>query len=140
MALHFLASCGKTVQRGSRPGEVWVMLPTQNDLWGESSNIISNKRRAKENFHLLLDAGGNLVTKNEEKAEVPNAFFASVFNSSPDTQPPEQEDRDGEQKETPRIQGEMVSDLLHHIDMHKSVGPDGIHPRVLKELPDVLAE
>jgi len=36
---------------------------------------ISKKRRAKGNLHLLLDAGGNIVTKNEEKAEVLNAIF-----------------------------------------------------------------
>jgi len=82
------------------------------------------------------------VTKGEEKAEF--ACIASVFNSdgscSLHTQPPEQEDRDGEQKESPKIQGEMVSDLLYHIDTHKSMGLDGIHPVVLKELADVLAK
>jgi len=60
---------------------------------------ISNKRRAKENLHPLLDTGGNFMTKDEEKAEVLNTFFVSVFNGkgscSPDTEPPEQEDRDG---------------------------------------------
>ncbi|KAK4827374.1 LOW QUALITY PROTEIN: hypothetical protein QYF61_017312 [Mycteria americana] len=103
-----------------------------------------NKRSAKENLHPLLDAGGNIVTKDEEKAEVLNAFFASVFNSKTScswgTQTPELEGRDGEQNEAPIIQGEMVSDLLHHLDTHKSMGPDGIQPRVLRELAEVLTK
>ncbi|KAK4815920.1 hypothetical protein QYF61_010177 [Mycteria americana] len=34
----------------------------------------------------------------------------------------------------------MVSDLLHHLDTHKSMGPDEIHPRVLKELAEELTK
>ncbi|KFV56085.1 hypothetical protein N341_04172, partial [Tyto alba] len=40
----------------------------------------------------------------------------------------------------PIMQGEMVSALLHHLDTHKSMGPDGIHPRVLRELEEVLTK
>ncbi|KAK4812027.1 LOW QUALITY PROTEIN: hypothetical protein QYF61_025018 [Mycteria americana] len=72
---------------------------------------ISNKRRAKENLYPLLIAEETYKT-----------------SCSPGTQPPELEDRDGEQNEAPIIQGEMVSDLPHHLDTHKSMGPDGIHP------------
>ncbi|KFQ85762.1 hypothetical protein N337_01423, partial [Phoenicopterus ruber ruber] len=47
---------------------------------------------------------------------------------------------DEEQNEAPIIQGEIVSDLLYHLDIHKSMGPDGIHPRVMKELVEVLTK
>ncbi|GAB0175892.1 mitochondrial enolase superfamily member 1 [Grus japonensis] len=34
----------------------------------------------------------------------------------------------------------MVSNLLHHLDTHRSMGPDGIHPRVLMELAEELTK
>jgi len=34
----------------------------------------------------------------------------------------------------------MVGDLLGHTDTHRSMRPDGIHQRALKELVDVLAK
>ena len=80
-----------------------------------------------ENINPILDTVGNIVTKNEEQAEILNNLFALDFNSknsrSQGTQPPELEDRGGEQNEAPIIQGEMASDLLHHLDTHKSMGP-----------------
>ncbi|KAK4829261.1 hypothetical protein QYF61_002653 [Mycteria americana] len=92
---------------------------------------ISSKRRAKENLQPLVDGGGNTVTKDEERLRA---------NCSLRTQPLELEDRDGDQNGAPIIQGEMVSDLLHHLDTHKSMGPEEIHPRVLKELADELTK
>ncbi|KFP68848.1 hypothetical protein N322_02266, partial [Cariama cristata] len=46
----------------------------------------------------------------------------------------------GEQKNPPIIQEEVVCDLLLHLDTNKSVGPDGIHSRILKELASALAK
>ncbi|KAK4808571.1 hypothetical protein QYF61_009874 [Mycteria americana] len=85
-----------------------------------------------------------MAIKDEENVEVLHAFFASVFNSQTSypqvIQPPELEDRDGEQNKSPIIQEEALNDLLRHLDTHKSMGPDGIHPRVLRELVEELAK
>lgn len=36
----------------------------------------------------------------------------------------------------PKIQGQMVIDLLHHLDIHRSSRLDRIHPRLLRELTE----
>ena len=71
-------------------------------------------------------------------------FFNTVFSSKASylhgSPPPELEDRDEEQNEVPTVQEETVSDLLLHSDMHQSMGPDGIHLRVLRELVEQLTK
>ena len=87
---------------------------------------INNKKRAKENLHPLLDAGGNFANKDGEKAAVITAFFDSVFNSqsghSRDIQPLELKDRKREQYKPPIIQDEAVNGLLCHLDTYKLWG------------------
>jgi len=91
--------------------------------------IRSNKKRAEKNLHPVLDMRGNIANKDEEKAEVLNAFFALDFNGqtgcSQGSQPPVLEDREGVRNKTPIIQEAAVNDLLCHLDADKSVGPDG---------------
>jgi len=92
----------------------------------------------------LLDAARNVTTWNKEKAEVLNALFTSAFNrqiSYPQgTLHPDLEVQDATQNTPPVIQVETVRELLLHVDCHKSMGPDGLHPRVLRELAGVIAE
>lgn len=61
--------------------------------------------------------------------------FASVFNTSDGSWAPQSlvlEDCGWEDDKLPADR-ELVQDLLLLLDVHKALGPDGIHPRVLKE-------
>jgi len=50
------------------------------------------------------------------------------------------EDREGVRNKPPIIQEESGKDLLCHLDTYKSMGLDGIHPRVLRKWADELAK
>ncbi|OWK63826.1 hypothetical protein RLOC_00003645 [Lonchura striata] len=49
-------------------------------------------------------------------------------------------DRDEKQNGLPVIQKEAVSGLLSHLDAHKSMGPDDIHPRVMRGVVEELTK
>ncbi|GAB0176549.1 hypothetical protein GRJ2_000120100 [Grus japonensis] len=102
-----------------------------------------DERKTRENMSLLQKETGDLVTRDMEKAEVLSDFFASAFTSkcsSHTTQTSEGKGRDWENEEPPTVGEDQIRDHLRNLKVHKSMGSDEMHPRVLRELVNEVAK
>ncbi|GAB0207839.1 mitochondrial enolase superfamily member 1 [Grus japonensis] len=98
---------------------------------------VSEKRKTRENVGPLRNETGDLVTQDMEKAEVLNDFFASVFTGKCLSHTAQiTEGRDWENAELPTVGEDQVREYLRNLKVHKSMGPDEMQPRVLRELAD----
>ncbi|CAM4569362.1 unnamed protein product [Caretta caretta] len=132
-------TCRNDIRRAKSHLELQLARDVKSNKKG-FFRYVGNKKKAKESVGPLLNEGGNLVTEDVEKANVLNAFFASVFTNKVSSQTAAlgitKWGRDGQ----PSVEIEVVRDYLEKLDVHKSMGPDELHPRVLKELAAVIAE
>jgi len=104
---------------------------------------ISSKQVTRDNVGLLLNELCSLVTEDTEKVDLLNAFFASVFTAEADSQAfqsLEVREEAWRREDHPLLKEDRMRDHLSKLDTHRSMSPDGMHPQVLRELADVIAE
>ena len=100
-----------------------------------------SKLKTRSAISQLLQNDGSLTTSDKDKANVLNSFFTSVFTREDMTNMPEQPEQHPV-KEMDSIVFTLcdVAKKLERLNPNKSPGPDGMHPKVLRELSTALAE
>ncbi|CAM4607923.1 unnamed protein product [Lepidochelys olivacea] len=132
-------ACRNEIRRAKSHLELQLVRDVKSNKKG-FFRYVGNKKKAKESVGPLMNEGGNLVTEDVEKANVLNAFFGSVFTNKVSSQTAALGITTWGIDGQPSVEKEVVRDYLEKLDMHKSMGPDELHPRVLKELAAVIAE
>ena len=107
---------------------------------------INSKSKIKEGItELNIDpnnSNSKLTSNNQEKSEILNNYFSSVFTIEPDGEMPAfQPDLNVQETMKPlSIKEEQVKKILQKLKISKSPGPDGLHPRFLRELAPQLCK
>ena len=84
---------------------------------------------------------GTLTETYFDKAEVLNSFFKTVFTQEDDSELPNIEQmRVIHSSQEVTFTEDDIEGLLSKLNIAKSADPDGLHPRILKELSVQLAQ
>ena len=100
---------------------------------------VASQSKPKEKVSNLVKEDGNLTDNDQEKAEVLNTFFSSVFTRESTDNKPHFEKRTDNVLSSIQINQEDMYKALKKLNTSKSPGPDQIHPRILNELAHELS-
>ena len=99
---------------------------------------VSSKNKTKEKIPDLDKDDGTKTTNDEEKVNLLSNYFASVYTTEDKTNIPEFQAQVGTKLANIQLTEEQVCKALKALNPTKSPGPDGVHPKVLKELAEQL--
>ena len=97
---------------------------------------LNSKRKVKNNICPLKRESGGFTENAEETANTLGSFFASTFTSEEGDMPNVDTQNYGTSDDIPDLiinEGD-VKNLLETVNINKSMGPDSIHPKLLKFL------
>ena len=132
-------TASNSVKAAKRSYEKQIALNMKNDskiFW----KFVQSKTKVKEDIQCIIDDSGEIHSENLKKAELLNTFFTSVFTDENEDNMPEFETRTDKILEEINIDVNTVEKLLSQVKETKSQGPDGIHPKFIKETSRELSK
>ena len=120
---------------GIRKTKPPLELTVARDITGTKMSwccFINSRRINKENVGPLLNGAENLVRVDADRSELLNVFFASL-SASRASQAFVPRGRTQGKKQHPLVDEDQVRGYLSEFSPEEPVGPEGLHPRMLRE-------
>ena len=134
--------CSNVTRNAKRNFEKHIVNDIKTNTKGFWS-YVREQTNSRTKMADLKDRHGNLITDNKQKANLLNDFFASVFVNEPPGPLPIFDIRyNGTVTPVSKLTVDKSTVLkqLKGLNVFKSMGPDGCHPRILKEAAEELCE
>ena len=103
-------------------------------------DYVASKTKQREGIANLVKDDGSLTKNEGEKAQVLSQFFKSVYTCEGDGPVPDFESKFSKPIAHIEVSEADMEKALKNIKVNKSPGPDGLHPRILRELSHELAK
>ncbi len=142
-----LKTLKKSIQKASKEAywtytESLITEDNKNSSNKKLWTFIKHKKTDSIDIAPLKD-NGILRDSPKEKAEILNSQFSSVFTTDSPEDFPDKTPLQSEHKypNIPDIEvsEEGINKLLTDLNPNKAMGPDGLHPRILKQLAKVIS-
>ena len=105
----------------------------------EFYRYVNDRRIVRDSIGPLNDTDGSLKTDDADIARILNSYFSTVFTVEDTSNIPNVPERETARRlEDVIIIEEQVMKKLNELNAYKSFGPDGVHPRILKETREVI--
>ena len=99
-------------------------------------SYLASKKQVKNTLSGLKNSKGDLMTSPVEVANELGNFFQSTFTSEPPGHIPDLQSIATENIQELNITTEHVTEVLRTVNPCKTMGPDNIHPKLLKALSE----
>ena len=138
---HTLAArrVNKVVRRAKRNKEINVARMAKHNPKAFYA-YVNERRVVRDSIGPLQNSAGALKTSATDKANILNDYFVSVFTNEDTNNIPEVELYEELQSlENINFGVNEVQEQLNKLNIYKSTGPDDLHPRILKNLSEIIS-